>query len=363
MMKTYKIAILSGDGIGPEVMEQAVRVLDKIWQKYNINFEKQYGLIGWSAYDEYKEHFPQATKEIIDNSDAVLFGSVGWPVDKQMEEKWKDCEKNSILWLRKYLKLWINVRPAKVFPALAHLSVLKKDFIPENWVEIITFRELSGWIYFWEHKIFEENGIKKAVDVAEYDEKTIETITRFTFLSAKNNNKKITVVDKANVLDTSRLWREVVEKVAKDFPEVKYEYMYVDNCAAQVVANPQKFDYILTENMFWDIISDLTATFAWSLWLLASSSFSENGFGLYEPSGGSAPDIAGKGIANPIAQILCVSMMLRYSFNEMKPANDIEQAVNAVIDDWFRTQDIYRNLPDEKLVNTKEITDIILEKI
>jgi len=355
----YKIAVLAWDGIWPEVMEEALKVLNKVSQKYNLEFEIKEWLIWWAAWDKYKDHFPEETKKLVDEVDAVLFGSVWWPVDKQLDPKWKDCEKNSILWIRKYLNLGINIRPAKVWPKLAHLSVLKPEFIPETWVEIVTFRELSQGIYFWEHKIIEENWQKKAIDVAEYDEKTIENITRFTFQAAKDNSKKVTVVDKANVLDTSRLWREVVEKVAKDFPEVKYEYMYVDNCAAQVVAKPEHFEYILTENMFWDIISDLTATFAWSLWLLASSSFNDKWFGLYEPSGGSAPDIAWKWIANPIAQILCVSMMLRYSFNKIDAANDVENAVNKAIENGYRTKDIYRGLEGEKLVNTKEMWDII----
>jgi len=359
----YKIAILPWDGIGPEVMKEAEKVLDKVSNKYNLKFEKKYGLIWWAAYDKYENHFPEETAKLVDTVDAVLFGSVWWPVNAQNEKKWKDCEKNSILGIRKYLNLWINIRPANVWQELAHLSVLKKEFIPENGVEIVVFRELSWWIYFWEHKTFEENGQKKAIDVAEYDEKTIENITRFTFESAQKNNKKVTVVDKANVLDTSRLWREVVDKVAKDFPQVEYEYMYVDNCVAQVVAKPETFEYILTENMFGDIVSDLTATFAWSLGLLPSSSFNNNGFGLYEPSGWSAPDIAGQWIANPIAQILCVSMMLRYSFSEIDGANDIENAVKQAIKSGYRTKDIYRGLEWEKLVSTEQMWDIIADLI
>ena len=362
-MKNYKIAILPGDGIGPEVMEQAVRVIEKIEEKFGIKFEKKYGLIWWAAYDKYQNHFPEETKEICDNVDAVLFASVWGPVDAQDQPKWKDCEKNSILAIRKYLGLTVNIRPAKVWPALSHLSVLKKDKIPENGLEIVTFRELSAGLYFGLHRTYEENGIKKAQDVCDYDENTIRHITTFCFEAAKLSGKKIAVVDKANVLDTSRLWREVVNEVAKSYPEVNFEYVYVDNCAMQLVANPDKYEYILTENLFGDILSDLTSTFSGSLGLLSSASFSKTWFGLYEPSGGSAPDIAWKWIANPIAQILCVAMMLRYSFKEEEAAKAIENAIDETIKDGFRTGDIYRNLEWEKLVNTKEITDKILKRI
>jgi len=362
-MKTYKIAILPGDWIGPEVMEQAVRVLDKVWEKFGLNFEKKQALIWGAAYEKYKNHFPEETKKIVSESQAVLFGSVWWPVDKQMEEKWKDCEKNSILWIRKFLNLVVNIRPAKVWSDLAWLSVLKEDKIPESWLEIVTFRELSGWLYFGEHKTFEENGVKKAIDICEYDEKTIEYIAEFCFKSARQSSKKIAVVDKANVLDTSRLWREVVDRVAKKYNDVEFEYVLVDSCAMHLVQKPEQFEYILTENLFWDILSDLTSTFSGSLGLLASASFNREWFGLYEPSGGSAPDIAGKNIANPIAQILCVALLLRHSFGEEKAALQVEQAVNKVIKKWFRTGDIYRGLDWEKLVNTKEITDEILKEI
>ena len=362
-MKTYKIAVLPGDWIGPEVMDEAIKVLDKIWEKFWVNFEKKFGLIGGAGFEKYKNHFPEITKKIVDESDAVLFGSVGWPVDKQMEEKWKDCEKNSILWIRKYLWLNINIRPARVWPKLAHLSVLKEDKIPDNWLEIVTFRELSWGLYFWEHSIYEENWTKKARDVCDYDEKTIKNIADFTFNSAKLSGKKIAVVDKANVLDTSRLWREVVDKVAKNYPEVKFEYVLVDSCAMHLVSKPEEFEYILTENLFWDILSDLTSTFSGSLWLLASASFNEKWFGLYEPSGGSAPDIAGKKVANPIAQILCVAMMLRHSFEMEEAARLIEQAVNKTIDNWFRTGDIFRNLPWEKLVGTEEMWNEIVKNL
>jgi 3-isopropylmalate dehydrogenase len=230
-------------------------------------------------------------------------------------------------------------------------------------LNIVTFRELSGGLYFWEHTTYEENWVRKARDVCDYDENTIRYITEFCFKSAKMSWKKIAVVDKANVLDTSRLWRTVVDEVAENFPEVEFEYVLVDSCAMHLVQKPKQFEYILTENLFWDILSDLTSTFSWSLGLLASASFSRNNFGLYEPSGGSAPDIAGKWIANPIAQILCVAMMLRHSFEMEEAAILVEKAVDKVIADWFRTWDIYKNLPWEKLVWTKEMWDAIVERI
>ena len=362
-MKTYKIAILPWDWIWPEVCDEAVKVLDAIWEKFWINFKTEFWYIGGAWYEKYGEHFPEVTKKIVDNSDAVLFGSVGWPVDKQMEEKWNDCEKKSILGIRKHLGLVVNIRPARIWSELSHISVLKEEKIPENWLNIITFRELSGGLYFGEHTTYVENWIRKARDVCEYDENIIRYISEFCFKSASKSGKKIAVVDKANVLDTSRLWRTIVDEVAVDYPEVEFEYILVDSCAMHLVQKPENFEYILTENLFGDILSDLTSTFSGSLGLLASASFSKTNFGLYEPSGGSAPDIAGKGIANPIAQILCVGMMLRHSFWMEEAAKSIEKAVDKTISDWFRTGDIYRKMEWEKLVGTKEIGEEIIKRI
>lgn len=361
--KTYKIAVLPWDWIGPEVCDEAIKVLDIVWKKYNVDFEKEFWYIGGAGYEKYGNHFPDETKKIVDNSDAVLFGSVGGPVDKQMEEKWKDCEKKSILWIRKHLNLVVNIRPARIWSELAHISVLKEDKIPKDWLNIVTFRELSGGLYFWEHTTYKENWVRKARDVCDYDENTIRYISEFCFKSAKLSGKKIAVVDKANVLDTSRLWRTVVDEVSQDYPEVKFEYVLVDSCAMHLVQKPEQFEYILTENLFGDILSDLTSTFSGSLGLLASASFSQNDFGLYEPSGGSAPDIAGKWIANPIAQILCVAMMLRHSFEMEEAAQAIEKAVDETISAWFRTGDIYKKLEWETLVWTKEIGKEIIKRI
>jgi len=335
----------------------------KIEVLYNVKFDLKYWLIGWAAWPKHKNHFPNESKEICNWSDAVLFWSVWWPVDKQFEPQWNDCEKNSILAIRKYLWLTVNVRPSRVWPKLAHLSVLKEEKIPKNWIEIVTFRELSWWLYFGEHSSFEENWIRKARDICDYDEVTIRHITKFCFESAKQTWKKVSIVDKANVLDSSRLWRIVADEVAKDYPEVKYEFVLVDNCAMQLVKNPDWFEYLLTENLFWDILSDLTSTFAWSLWLLWSASFNKDWFWLYEPSWGSAPKYTWLNKINPIAQILCVSMMLRYSFKMENAANKIESAVNKAIDDWYRTYDLFKWLEWEIEVWTVEMGDAIIERI
>jgi len=362
-MKTYRIALLPWDGIGPEVCDEAVKVLRKIESLSDVQFDINLGLIGGAAWDVHTSHFPEETKTLCDNSDAVLFWSVGWPVDEQFDEKWKDCERNSILAIRKYLWLTINLRPSKVWTKLKHLSVLKEEKIPDTWLEILTFRELSSGLYFGEHTMYEENGVRKARDICDYDEETIRHIARFCFESAKKQGKKISVVDKANVLDSSRLWRIVVDEVAKDFPEVKYEFVLVDNCAMQLVKNPDWFEYILTENLFGDILSDLTSTFAGSLWLLGSASFNKEGFWLYEPSGGSAPKYTGQNKINPLAQILCAVMMLRYSFGMEKEANLIEDAINKTIDAGYRTYDIYRALPWEILLGTKEMGVAIVKNM
>lgn len=362
-MKTYKIAVLPWDWIWPEVMDEALKVLKKIWEKFDTNFETTLGYIGWAWWDKYKSHFPDETKKLCDESDAVLFGSIGWPVEEQFDEKWKNCERDSILAIRKYLWLTINIRPAKVWPKLAHLSVLKAEKIPENGIEIVTFRELSEWLYFWEHSTFEDSWELKARDICNYSESTIKHITKFCFETAKLTWKKIALVDKANVLDTSRLWRKVFDEVKKDYKEVQTENRLVDNCAQQLVKNPSYFDYLLTENLFWDILSDLTSTFSWSLWLLASASFNKSWFWLYEPSGWSAPKHTWLNKINPIAQILCVALMLRYSFGMEEAAKSVENAVNQTIEDGFRTYDLYKELDWEKLIWTKEIWDEIIKRL
>lgn len=355
-----KIAVLPGDGIGEEVMEQALRALSKIEEKYGHKFHLAKGLVGGAAYDQYREHFPEATKKICEASDAILFGSVGGPVSEQHLEKWRGCEVNSIISIRKVFSFNANFRPVRVFPELKNLSPLKREVIDKG-VDMLFIRELNGDIYFGEHKIYEKDGIRMARDVADYTEEQIKSVAHIAFQAARKRRNKVTSVDKANVLDTSRLWREVVKEVHKEYSDVQLEDMLVDNCAMQIIRNPSQFDVILTSNMFGDILSDAGAVLPGSLGLLASASLNAQGFGLYEPPGGSAQDIAGKGIANPIAQILTVAMMLRFAFALGKEADDIENAVAEALKAGYRTGDIVS--AGEKAIGTKEMADQILERL
>ncbi|HVV68993.1 MAG TPA: 3-isopropylmalate dehydrogenase [Gammaproteobacteria bacterium] len=356
MQKT--IAVLAGDGIGPEVMSQAIRVLNTIADKFNHHFTLIEGAIGGAAFDKYNQHFPQETKQICEQSDAILFGSVGGPVKDAHLPKWQNCEKNSLLSLRKTLNLNANLRPAQIYPALQELSPLKSTLTAQG-VDILIVRELIGDIYFGEHKQFLQNGIRHATDVAEYNEHQIASVAERSFQLARKRKQKITSVDKANVLDTSKLWREVVSEVAKKYPDVKCEHMLVDNCAMQLFINPGQFDVILTSNLFGDILSDAAAALPGSLGLMPSASLSESGLNLYEPSGGSAPDLTGQNIANPIAQILSVALMLRFSFDLYAEAERIETAIQKALNAGYRTRDIYSD--GKKSVGTTEMTDAILQ--
>lgn len=355
-----KIAILAWDWIWEEVMEQAIRILDKISEKFWHNFEYKKWYIWWEWWEKYWNHFPKETKEICENSDAILFWSVWWPVNLQMEKKWKNCEANSILALRKTFQFNANFRPVSVHKNLKHICPLKDEII-EKWIDMLILRELVWDIYFWEHKIFEENWEKVATDVAKYTETQISSIAHIAFQSAQKRRKKVISVDKANVLAVSKLWREVVENVAKDYPDVELEHMLVDNAAMQIIKNPSYFDVLLTWNIFWDILSDAAAVLPWSLWLMPSASLNKDWFWLYEPSWGSAPDIAWKWIANPIAQILSSAMMLRFSFWMKKEAEEIENAVNKTLENWFRTWEIFREW--DKKVWTKQMWNEILKNI
>ncbi|OGJ50071.1 3-isopropylmalate dehydrogenase, partial [Candidatus Peregrinibacteria bacterium RIFOXYB2_FULL_32_7] len=352
----YKISILSGDGIGPEVMEQTLRILDKIAAKYNHQFEYKPAFIGGVAYDKFGKHFPDETKEICQNSDAILFGSVGGPVSKLHEPKWATCERDALLGIRKTFNFHCNLRPAKVYPELANICPLKKEIVDQG-IDLIVVRELLGGLYFGKHEILEENGQRLGRDIMEYREEQIKLIAHDGFKIAQKRSKHLTSVDKANVLDCSKLWRQIIEEVAKEYKDVQYNHMLVDNAAMQLIKNPAQFDVILTENTFGDILSDSAAVLPGSLGLMASASLNKDDFSMYEPSGGSAQDIAGKGIANPIAQILSAAMMLKYSFNLLKEANVIENAVNKTLKDGFRTSDIYSD--GTKKVGSKEMTDEI----
>ena len=351
--KMKKIAILAGDGIGPEVMKQTLRVLDAL----NLAIETRHGLIGGAAYDKCSSHFPDSTKELCLSSDAVLFGSVGGPITQAHLPKWHRCEANSILALRKTLALNVNLRPATLFKSLLKISPLKPELIAQG-VDIMIIRELLGDIYFGEHKQFSENGLRIATDIARYDENQIKIALHQGFKTAMSRNKKLVSVDKANVLDTSKLWRNITDEVAREYPQVTLEHMLVDNCAMQLILNPAQFDTIVTANLFGDILSDAASALPGSLGLMPSASFSASGFGLYEPSGGSAPEIANKNIVNPTAQILSLALMLRYSFNLQQQANQIEQAIIKTLEAGYRTADIYQD--GDKKVGTVEFTDKVI---
>ncbi|MEJ2200639.1 MAG: 3-isopropylmalate dehydrogenase [Desulfuromonadaceae bacterium] len=354
MAQTYKIAVLPGDGIGPEVMAEALKVLDAIEKKYDVKIERTLANVGGAGIDLEGKALPQTTIDICKNADAILFGSVGGP-------KWENLppdeqpERGALLPLRKIFGLFCNLRPAIIFPALTGASSLKEEVIAGGF-DLLVVRELTGGIYFAQPKGIEGEGpARTGFDTMKYSEAEIERISHVAFQAARKRNKKVCSIDKANVLSTSVVWREVVTRVAKQYPDVALSHMYVDNAAMQLVRCPKQFDVMLCGNMFGDIISDEAAMLTGSLGMLPSASLAEGTFGMYEPSGGSAPDIAGQGIANPIAQILSASMMLRYSFGMIEAADAIDSAVEKTLNDGLRTGDIFQNLPGEKKVNTAEI--------
>lgn len=355
-----KIAVLAGDGIGPEVMQQALRVLDAVADKFKLTFDYHEALVGGAAYDQYKAHCPEATLAVCRASDAILFGSVGGPVADAHLPKWQGCEANSILAVRKAFSFEANYRPAKVYPSLSEVCPLKNRLI-ENGIDILIIRELLGDLYFGEHHLDELSSPKTAHDVAQYDEDQIAVIAHRAFKLARLRNKQVVSVDKANVLSTSKLWRLIFNNVATDYPDVQLTHMLVDNCAMQLITNPSQFDLIATSNMFGDILSDAAAVLPGSLGLMPSASLNQDGFGLYEPSGGSAPDIAGQNVANPIAQILSAAMMLRLSFELEEAACAIEQAVEAVIQKGKRTRDIA--IAGETALSTRDMADAIIAEI
>lgn len=354
------IAVLAGDGIGEEVMAEALRVLSALSNRCSHSFKLQRALVGGAAFERYGVHFPEETKEICASCDAVLFGSVGGPLQESQKPKWKNCEANSILALRKAFNFSINFRPACVYPALMDISPLRRELL-EGGVDLIVVRELLGDIYFGEHRSYQQNGERVAFDSGEYSEKQIALVAHAAFKLARTRRKKVCSVDKANVLEMSRLWRQVVAEVSREYEDVQLENMLVDNCSMQIVRNPAQFDIILTGNMFGDILSDIASVLPASLGLLPSASINPQGFGLYEPCGGSAPDIAGQGIANPIAQILSVAMMLRLSFSLHDEALMIENAVNKTLAAGYRTKDIFQK--NTTLLGTKEITDQIIASL
>ena len=358
----YTIAAISGDGIGPEIVREAKKVLDKIGQKYGHKFNYEDVLMGGISIDTYGVPLTDEALETAKKSDAVLLGAVGGNVGNS---RWYDVAPNlrpeaGLLAIRKGLNLFANIRPAYLYNDLAGACPLKKEIIGDGF-DMVIVRELTGGLYFGERHTETVDGVEQATDTLVYSEKEIRRVAIKAFEIAMKRKKKVTSVDKANVLDSSRLWRKVVAEVAKDYPEVTLENMLVDNCAMQLVMNPRQFDVILTENMFGDILSDEASMITGSIGMLSSASLNESKFGLYEPSHGSAPDIAGKDIANPIATILSAAMMLRFSFDLDKEADAIEDAVRKVLAEGYRTVDIMDE--GKKQVGTTEMGNLICDRI
>lgn len=359
---SFQIALIPGDGIGPEIVREAKKVLDAAGKKYNFALDYTEVLLGGASIDVHGIPLTDEAVQTAKSSDAVLMGSIGgdaavssWyqlPPDRRPEA--------GLLKIRKELNLFANLRPAYLYDELKDACPLRDEIIGEGF-DMMIMRELTGGLYFGERKTVEENGVRKAMDTLTYDENEICRIARRGFDIARKRRKKVTSVDKANVLDSSRLWRAVVEEVAKDYPDVALEHMLVDNCAMQLVKNPGQFDVILTENMFGDILSDEASMVTGSIGMLSSASLNETKFGLYEPSHGSAPDIAGMDIANPIATVLSAAMMLRYSLDLDEAADAIENAVSQVLKDGFRTGDIMSAGCTK--VGCRQMGDLIAERI
>lgn len=362
------IVCIPGDGIGPEIVTEAKKVLKKIEEVYGHEMQFEDILMGGASIDVHGVPLTDEAIATAKAADAVLMGSIGGNTQTSPWYKLEPSKRPEagLLKIRKALNLFANLRPAVLYEELAAACPLKQE-ISEKGFDMMIMRELTGGLYFGERKTVEENGELKAIDTLTYSEGEIRRIAIKGFEIAMKRRKKVTSVDKANVLDSSRLWRKVVEEVAKDYPEVTLGHMLVDNCAMQLVKDPGQFDVILTENMFGDILSDEASMVTGSIGMLSSASLNDTKFGLYEPSGGSAPDIAGKGIANPIATILSAAMMLRYTFDLDEEASAIEKAVKKVLEDGYRTIDI---MPQDEAgkqkvtqVGTKEMGDLICERI
>lgn len=366
-MKTLKFAVLPGDGIGPEVMEVALEALEATGKRFDFALDYTEADIGGIAIDNHGAAFPESTKKICEDSDAILFGSVGGPRWESLPPA-EQPERAALLPIRKAFSLYANVRPGLLYPQLTAASPLKEERIP-NGIDIVCIRELTGGIYFGQPKstITLDNGEEQAIDTMVYKTSEIERIAQVAIDTAKARRNRVCSVDKANVLETSVLWRKVVTAYfAKHAPEIELSHMYVDNAAMQLARDPNQFDVLFTENMFGDILSDEMGVICGSLGMLASASLGaeknrlDYPFGLYEPSGGTAPDIAGQGIANPCAQILSAALMLRYSFGELKAAAAMETAVEKAVTGGARTGDIAFGL---KPVSTKEMAKAILDNL
>ncbi|QOY33991.1 3-isopropylmalate dehydrogenase [Anaerobacillus isosaccharinicus] len=352
------ITVIPGDGIGPEVIKSAIQVLDTVAEKFKHQFTYQYAKLGGIAIDEEGTPLPQSTIDLCKSSDGVLLGAVGGP-------KWDTLPghmrpEKGLLGIRKALQLYANLRPVTAHNSLLDASTLKREVV--EGVDLMIVRELTGGLYFGQpQERRQEVDGEAVVDTLYYKRSEIERIVKQAFELARLRSKKVTSVDKANVLESSRLWREVAEEVGANYPDVKLEHMLVDNAAMQLIRNPKQFDVVVTENMFGDILSDEASMLTGSLGMLPSASIGGEGPGLYEPIHGSAPDIAGQNKANPLATILSVAMMLRYSFNMSEEADAIEQAVTNVLEAGFRTGDIAEK--DDKILNTEEMTEKVIENI
>lgn len=358
-MKNYNIAVLSGDGIGPEIMAEAIKVLSAVQKRYDFQLTFNHYDVGGAAIDNHGEPLPATTLKGCEQADAILFGSVGGPKWTHLPPD-QQPERGALLPLRKHFSLFCNLRPATLYKGLEKFCPLRADIAAKGF-DMVTVRELTGGIYFGQPKGREGEGKnERAFDTEVYHRYEIERIAKVAFETAMKRGKHVTSVDKANVLMSSILWREVVNEVAKDYPEVTLDHIYIDNATMQLIKQPEFFDVLLCSNIFGDIISDECAMITGSMGMLPSASLNEQGFGLYEPAGGSAPDIAGKGIANPIAQILSAAMMLRYSFGLEDAARAIEKAVQEVLSAGHRTADL---ADDTTPVSTAEMGSLIMEAV
>ncbi len=355
-----KIAILPGDGIGPEVMKEAIKVMDAVQKKFSLELSYDFADVGGCAIDKHGEALPLSTLKLCEDSNAILFGSVGGPKWEKLPPD-KQPERAALLPLRKHFELFCNFRPARIFSSLSAASPLRPEIVGEGF-DILCVRELTGGIYFGKPKGRKGSGLDEAAfDTMIYTRGEIERIARMAFNAARIRKKKVTSIDKANVLSSMVLWREVVSAIGAEYPDIELSHMYVDNATMQLVRNPHQFDVMLCGNMFGDIISDECAMLTGSMGLLASASINETGFGLYEPAGGSAPDIAGKGTANPIAQILSLAMLLRYSLHREEAAGAIENAVAHTIESGMHTADIAT--PSSHIIGTAVMGDEIVKNI
>lgn len=352
---TYKIAVLPGDGIGPEIVNEALKVLNRL-KADGLDVETEEAPLGGAAYDQYGHPYPEATQKLVRAADAVLLGAVGGPQYDNLDRPLRP--ERGLLAIRKDLGLFANLRPAILYPELANASTLKPEVV--SGLDIMIVRELTGDIYFGQPRgiRINEAGEREGFNTMLYAESEIRRIAHVAFGIAMKRNKKLCSVDKANVLETTEFWKEIFIDVAKEYPEVQLSHMYVDNAAMQLVRNPKQFDVMVTGNIFGDILSDEASMLTGSIGMLPSASLDANNKGLYEPSHGSAPDIAGKNIANPLATILSLAMMLRYTFNQEAAAQRIEAAVQKVLQQGYRTADIYE--PGTKKVSTSEMGDAVV---